>query len=35
MIDAVFGTSGEYTELSVLQRYCIQRQQSRDYAVLA
>ena len=26
---------GEYAELSILQRYCLLRQQSRDYAVLA
>lgn len=35
MMDAVLDAGGEYVELSVLQRYCLLRQQNRDYTVLA
>jgi hypothetical protein len=35
MMDAVLDAGGEYAELSVLQRYCLMRQESKDYMVLA
>lgn len=35
MMDAVLDAGGKYSELSTLQRYCLIRQESMDYTVLA